>query len=106
MTPPGPIAHAVAESDVEDLALQHFAGLGYAVINGPKIEPMSRGAMSRPIFRTSITVSPTPAQAAIRIGASTNPWSAALPSRLESTCRSRPASPRPGSDTPGSSTKW
>lgn len=39
MTPPGPIAHAVAESDVEDLALQHFASLGYAVINGPKIEP-------------------------------------------------------------------
>ncbi|MBK9516190.1 MAG: type I restriction endonuclease subunit R [Anaeromyxobacter sp.] len=33
------MAHAVAESDVEDLALQHFANLGYAVINGPKIEP-------------------------------------------------------------------
>jgi type I restriction enzyme, R subunit len=39
MTPSGPIAHAVAESDVEDLALQHFANLGYAVIHGPKIEP-------------------------------------------------------------------
>jgi type I restriction enzyme, R subunit len=30
---------AVAESDVEDLALQHFANLGYAVIHGPKIAP-------------------------------------------------------------------
>lgn len=39
MTSPGPIAHAVAESDVEDLALQHFANLGYAVIKGPKIDP-------------------------------------------------------------------
>jgi type I restriction enzyme R subunit len=30
---------AVAESDVEDLALQHFANLGYAVIHGPNIAP-------------------------------------------------------------------
>lgn len=30
---------AVAESDVEDLALQHFASLGYAVIHGSKIAP-------------------------------------------------------------------
>jgi type I restriction enzyme, R subunit len=30
---------AVAESDVEDLALQHFANLGYAVVHGPNIAP-------------------------------------------------------------------
>ena len=37
---PGPTAPlAVAESDVEDLALQHFANLGYAVVNGPSIAP-------------------------------------------------------------------
>jgi type I restriction enzyme R subunit len=30
---------AVAESDVEDLALQHFAYLGYGVVHGPSIAP-------------------------------------------------------------------
>jgi len=41
---PGPAPLAVAESDVEDLALQHFANLGYAVINGPNIAPGEAGA--------------------------------------------------------------
>jgi type I restriction enzyme, R subunit len=37
---PGPSTPlAVAESDVEDLALQHFANLGYRVIHGTKIAP-------------------------------------------------------------------
>jgi type I restriction enzyme R subunit len=37
---PGPTAPlAVAESDVEDLALEHFKNLGYAVIHGPNIAP-------------------------------------------------------------------
>jgi len=35
---------AVAESDVEDLALQHFANLGYAVVQGPGIAPGEQGA--------------------------------------------------------------
>jgi len=37
---PGPSTPlAVAESDVEDLALQHFANLGYGVVHGPNIAP-------------------------------------------------------------------
>ena len=39
MTPGPTTPLAVAESDVEDLALQHFANLGYAVVNGPSIAP-------------------------------------------------------------------
>ncbi len=41
---PGPAPLAVAESDVEDLALQHLANLGYAVIHGPNIAPGEAGA--------------------------------------------------------------
>ncbi len=37
-------APAVAESDVEDLALQHFANLGYAVAHGPNVAPGESGA--------------------------------------------------------------
>lgn len=39
MTPGAASPLAVAESDVEDVALQHFAKLGYAVIHGPEIAP-------------------------------------------------------------------
>ena len=41
---PGPTSFAVAESDIEDLALQHFANLGYKVIHGPNIAPGEAGA--------------------------------------------------------------
>ena len=41
---PGPAPLAVAESDVEDLALQHFANLGYGVVHGPNIAPGESGA--------------------------------------------------------------
>ncbi len=39
MTPPPAAPLGVAESDVEDLALQHFANLGYGVIHGPSMAP-------------------------------------------------------------------
>ncbi len=44
MTPPPAAPLAVAESDIEDLALQHFANLGYAVLHGPNIAPGEAGA--------------------------------------------------------------
>lgn len=39
MTPPLATPLGFAESDVEELALQHFANLGYAVIHGPNMGP-------------------------------------------------------------------
>lgn len=79
MTPTGASTRAVAESDVEELALLHFAQLGYEVVHGPDIAPdepaseratysdvVLRGRLEEALNRLNPDVPPAAIQDALR----------------------------------------
>src|SRR5262245_60322338 len=79
MSPSGASTRAVAESDVEELALLHFAQLGYEVVHGPDIAPdepaseratyedvVLRGRLEEALHRFNPEVPPAAIQEALR----------------------------------------